>query len=215
MRNSYTAQLEQLNDDLCALADAAESAMRDAAAALLDPDLVAAEAVISRGEDVSELGMRCEERAVTVLALQAPVAADLRRVFSAMRISADLARKAGLAVHIAEAARRRYPDPIVPDSLRPHFLEMRDLCIDMSHRVGTALRTNDMTDIEYLTTQNSRVDELKNLVVAAVSDDDQGRDVMNAVDIALLGRYFERYADQTIDVASRIVFFVRGHRQLA
>ncbi|MGB7365034.1 MAG: PhoU domain-containing protein, partial [Rhodococcus sp. (in: high G+C Gram-positive bacteria)] len=100
MRNAYTVQLTELNDDLCDLAEAARDAMRDASAALLAADLQAAEGVIARGEMLGELGARVEDQAVTVLALQAPVAADLRRVFSTMRISSDLARMAGLAVHI-------------------------------------------------------------------------------------------------------------------
>ena len=214
MRNAYTAQLEGLNDDLCALAQAAESAMRDASVALLDGDLRAAESVIARGEALGELGARCEEQAVTVLALQAPVAADLRRVFSAVRISSDLSRMVGLAVHIAEAARRRFPEPIVPRELMPHFLEMSELCLDMSGRIVDALRTSDLGRIDCLSSQNARVDLLKTTVVNTVSTDDRGHEVMNAVDIALLGRYFERYADQIIDVASRIVFFVSGRRQL-
>ncbi|MBY6537466.1 hypothetical protein HQ325_02165 [Rhodococcus sp. BP-349] len=214
MRNAYTAQLEGLNDDLCALAQAAETAMRDASRALLDGDLLAAESVIARGEALGELGARCEDQAVTVLALQAPVAADLRRVFSAVRISSDLSRMVGLAVHIAEAARRRFPEPIVPDHLLSHFREMSELCLDMSGRIVDALRTSDLGRIDRLSSQNDRVDNLKTTVVDSVSRDDEAQDVMNAVDIALLGRYFERYADQTIDVASRIVFFVSGRKQL-
>ncbi|MBM7417192.1 MULTISPECIES: PhoU domain-containing protein [Nocardiaceae] len=215
MRTAYTAQLEGLNDDLCALAQAAETAMRDASIALLDGDLQAAESVIARGEALGELGARCEDKAVTVLALQAPVAADLRRVFSAVRISSDLSRMVGLAVHIAEAARRRFPEPIVPDHLTPQFREMSELCLDMSGRIVDALRTSDLGRIDRLSSQNDRVDSLKTTVVDTVSADDRGHDVMNAVDIALLGRYFERYADQIIDVASRIVFFVSGRKQLA
>ncbi|WP_328813693.1 phosphate signaling complex PhoU family protein [Rhodococcus sp. NBC_00297] len=215
MRNAYTAQLEGLNDDLCALAQAAETAMRDASIALLDGDLRAAESVIARGEALGELGARCEDQAVTVLALQAPVAADLRRVFSAVRISSDLSRMVGLAVHIAEAARRRFPEPIVPDHLMPQFREMSELCLDMSGRIVDALRTSDLGRIDCLSSQNDRVDSLKTTVVDTVSADDHGHDVMNAVDIALLGRYFERYADQIIDVASRIVFFVSGRKEMA
>ncbi|MGB6181309.1 MAG: PhoU domain-containing protein [Rhodococcus sp. (in: high G+C Gram-positive bacteria)] len=214
MRNAYTVQLTELNDDLCDLAEAARDAMRDASAALLAADLQAAEGVIARGEMLGELGARCEDQAVTVLALQAPVAADLRRVFSTMRISSDLARMAGLAVHIGEAARRRYPDPIVPVHLEPHFREMSEVCLEMADRIVDALRHGDLRTIEGLEIRNDRVDALKTTVVDTVSAGDDGQDVMNAVDIALLGRYFERYADQIMDVASRIVFYVSGKKQL-
>lgn len=214
MRNAYTVQLDELNADLCALAEAAESVMHDAGTALLDVNLSVAESVIARGEALGALGARCEDQAVTVLALQAPVAADLRRVFSTVRISSDLARMAGLAVHIAEAARRRFPEPIVPEHLAPQFREMSDLCLQMSRSIVEALRTNDLDTIGSLGAQNERVDALKTTVIDTVSLDEFGHDVMNAVDIALLGRYFERYADQIIDVASRIVFYVSGRKEL-
>lgn len=212
MRNAYLAQLDGLSADLCTLAAEAETALTGASAALFDGNLRSAESVIANADALAELGLKCEEQAVTVLALQAPVAADLRRVFSAVRISSDLARMGGLAVHIAEAARRRFPDDVVPADLRPHFREMSDLCLDMSRRVLRALETNDLDSIAELQSMDDRVDHLKSLVVETVSADERGEDVTRAVDIALLGRYFERYADQVVNVADRIVFYVSGRK---
>ncbi|MFC7956580.1 phosphate signaling complex protein PhoU [Rhodococcoides kroppenstedtii] len=211
MRNAYTAQLGDLNADLCELATGAREAMRQASRALLDADLRAAEDVIARGEALAELGTRCEDEAVKVLALQAPVAADLRRVFSAVRISSDLARMVGLSVHIAEAARRRFPEPIVPTDLIEPFEEMARLCLEMCERIVAALQSSELEHVEDLDRMDDRVDELKSVVVDRVVAED-GPDVVNAVDVALLGRYFERYADQIVDVASRIVFFVSGRK---
>ncbi|MBY6368573.1 phosphate signaling complex protein PhoU [Rhodococcoides corynebacterioides] len=211
MRNAYTAQLGDLNADLCDLATGAEEAMREASRALLTADLRAAEEVIARGESLAVLGAHCEDEAVKVLALQAPVAADLRRVFSAVRISSDLARMVGLSVHVAEAARRRFPDPIVPEDLTEPFEEMARLCQEMCALVVQALRSSELDDIEELDRMDDRVDELKSLVVDRVVADD-ATNVVNAVDVALLGRYYERYADQIVDVASRIVFFVSGRK---
>ena len=112
---------------------------------------------------------------------------------------------------IAEAARRRFPEPIVPTDLVEPFEEMARLCLEMCERIVAALRSSELEHVEDLDRMDDRVDELKSVVVDRVVAED-GPDVVNAVDVALLGRYFERYADQIVDVASRIVFFVSGRK---
>ncbi|GGG28068.1 phosphate transport system regulatory protein PhoU [Rhodococcoides trifolii] len=212
MRNAYTIELNELNDDLCALAATAREAMVDASRALLERDVHRAEASIARSGYLAELGTRCENRAVALLARQAPVGTDLRQVFSTMRISADLARMGDLAVHIAEAVRRRFPDEIVPDYLEPKFEELGDICLDMADRVRRALGEIAVEPIAHLDDLDARVDRLHDEVIESITDETRGNDVKKAVDVALLCRFYQRYAAQAVDVGQRVVFLVSGSR---
>lgn len=212
MRNAYTIELDELNRDLCTLASVAREAMVDASHSLLERDVHRAEASIGRSAVLAELGTECEARAVALLARQAPVGTDLRRVFSTMRISADLARMGGLAVHIAEAVRRRFPDEIVPDYLEPKFEELGNVCLKMVDRVHRALGDIAIEPIADLDDLDARVDRLYDEVIAAITDESRGNGVKRAVDVALLCRFYQRYAAQAVDVGQRVVFLVSGSR---
>jgi phosphate transport system protein len=212
MRNAYTIELNELNNDLCTLAATAREAMVDASASLLERDIHRAEACIARSGSLAELGTKCEDRAVLLLARQAPVGTDLRQVFSTMRISADLARMGGLAVHIAEAVRRRFPDEIVPDYLEPKFEEMGNLCLEMADRVRRAVGEIAVEPVADLDDLDARVDRLHDAVIESITDESRGNDVQKAVDVALLCRFYQRYAAQAVDIGRRVVFLVSGSR---
>ncbi|CDZ91634.1 PhoU domain-containing protein [Rhodococcus ruber] len=131
MRASFDQQLRDLTDRLRGLAELAAKALELSTRALLNGDVVAAEEALDLGEDIETLHTECSERAVAILALQHPVAGDLRFVFSAVRMSSDLARMGQLALHIARAARRRTPGELVPDQVRGDITRMGELTATM------------------------------------------------------------------------------------
>ena len=124
MRDAYQEQLDELADALADMCTQVADAMEKATRSLLDCDLHLAEEVISEDVRVDEIRAAAEERAFALLALQAPVATDLRIVVSAIHGAGDIERMGDLALHVAQTARRRHPQPVLPDEVAPYFAEM-------------------------------------------------------------------------------------------
>ena len=114
MRAAYHEKLSGLNDELAQMSQLAGEAMKKATTALLEGDLDAAEEVISSDTEIDALRTSAEDQAFGLLALQAPVAGDLRSVIAAIHSAGDLERMGDLALHVAKAARRRHPELVLP-----------------------------------------------------------------------------------------------------
>jgi phosphate transport system protein len=210
MRQAYHIQLADLGDHGSRMCDVTSEAMRDASAALLDADLTLAEKVIAM--DVRLDGMRssAEDSALELLALQSPVASDLRAVVSALWVVADLQRMGTLAIHIAKAARRRHPNSVVPTEIRPIFERMGSVAQHLSGRAAEVLRTRDLTIAGGMDAEDDLMDDLHRQMFTTVMAPEWSHGVSTAVDLALVGRFYERFADHAVAVARRIVFLVTG-----
>ncbi|MGI8417543.1 MAG: phosphate signaling complex protein PhoU [Nakamurella sp.] len=210
MRQAYQIQLADLGEHGSKMCDVASEAMRDASRALLDADLALAERVIALDIVLDDMRSSAEESALELLALQSPVATDLRAVVSALWIVADLQRMGTLAIHIAKAARRRHPNSVVPTEIRPVFERMGSVAQHLSNRAAEVLRTRDLEVANGMDAEDDLMDDLHAQMFAALMSPDWSHGVPAAVDIALLGRFYERFADHAVAVARRIVFFVTG-----
>ncbi|MGW5662820.1 phosphate signaling complex protein PhoU [Streptomyces sp. NPDC003758] len=212
MREAYQAELASINDGLVEMANLVGSAIGLATTALLDADLQLAESVISADEQVDDLQRDLENRAITVLARQQPVATDLRTVVTSLRISADLERSGDLAQHVAKLARMRYPERAVPHDLRRTILEMGRLAQRMMAQAAEVILTQDVKAALQLEQDDDRMDELHRAIFQHLMDDRWHHGVETAVDVALVGRYYERFADHAVSVARRVVYLVTGER---
>ncbi|MFC7450468.1 phosphate signaling complex protein PhoU [Rhodococcus daqingensis] len=212
MRNGFSGELGLLTGQLAELARLTVQSMSDANAGLLEVDLARAERAIAAERNIAALHGDCEGRALSMLALQSPVATDLRMLFSAIRISADLARMGGQARHVAEAVRRRFPDSVVPPETRGQFLEMGVLATAMADRARHALIEPDLQLLSRLRTDDDRMDELHAQLTALITGESWPHGVISAVDLTLLAGFYERFADHAVNVAERIVFLVTGAR---
>lgn len=212
MRALFTQQLDELLGRLRELADLSAEGLGLATKALFDTDLVAAQAALDLDERLEELQVDCSHRAVKILALQHPVAADLRLVFSAVRISADLERMGQLSLHIARVVRRKFPDRLVEDSLRDELTKMADLSAVIAAGLCNAFAHLDVDSIAEIRVVNTELDEVHSRVLSAIEDPSWGGDVATAIDIALIARFYGRFGDQAVDVADRLIFFVTGRR---
>ena len=123
MRTVYQEQMRTFAHELAVMSDTVRTMMSGACTALFDADVDTAEQVLSSIDEVEDLRVRAEARSFELLALEAPVARDLRQVVSGSYIVEDLARMAALAVHVARTTRRRYPDRAVPPTVEPYFRE--------------------------------------------------------------------------------------------
>jgi len=210
MRDAYQEQLEGLADGLADMCDQVAEAMAKATRSLLEADLQLAEEVISSDVRIDDLRAAAEERAFALLALQAPVATDLRTVISAIHGAGDIERMGDLALHVAQAARRRHPQPVLPVEVAPYFAEMGRVGCALATKAGEVIRTRDLERAAQLESDDDAMDDLHRHMFTVLMDREWSHGVGPAVDITLLARFYERYADHAVAVARRIVYVVTG-----
>jgi phosphate transport system protein len=210
MREAYRGQLDQLAEELAGMCELTGAAMRQATRALLETDLALAEQVISEDAQVDLARASTDEHAFALLALQAPVAGDLRTVVSAIQASADIERMGGLAVHVAQAARRRHPQPVLPDQVRPHFAEMGRVAVQLAMDAAQVVRTRDVHLAVKVEQDDDAMDDLHKHLFTVLMAPAWPHGVAAAVDVALLGRFYERFADHAVSLARQVVYVVTG-----
>jgi len=212
MREAFHDQLDSVFDDLAGICQSVETAVRLASQALLEGDAEIAERVISSDAEIDAAREGVEDACFTLLSLQQPVAGDLRVVVSALRMVSELERMGDLSVHVAKIARLRVPNTAVPDELRPTMSRMAEVAQDMVSRVSQIITDKDVEAAIELGRDDEVMDQLRRQSFRDMLSDDWAHGVEVAVDLALLGRYYERIADHAVSVANRIVFVVTGQR---
>lgn len=210
MRDSYREQLDEILNDLVEMSQLVAEAVRSATTALLESDIHRAEQVISRDDDLDERQHDIENRTFSLLARQAPVAGELRTLVATLRMVNELERMGDLAVHVAKIARMRYPDPAVPDRLRPNFVRMGDVAEKMVISAGHTLSDRNVELARELRDQDEEMDDLRKSQFRVLLSDDWEYGVEAAVDVALLGRYYERISDHASSMARRVIYIVTG-----
>ena len=210
MRGEYEAELEDVSRILVAMADAVREAMSEATASLLGADATLAEKVISADAVINEHHQRVEDRVYGLLARQAPVASDLRLVITGIAIAADLERMGDLAGHVAKTALRRYPAIAVPPELREVITSMAEVADRIAGKVGLVLTTQNVTLAAELESDDDAMDELQRELFRILLRNDWPYGAEAAIDGALLGRWYERYADHAVNAGKQVVYLVTG-----
>jgi phosphate transport system protein len=184
--------------------------MGRATTALLKTDLALAEQVISDDSVVDAARTAYEEEAYALLALQAPVATDLRTVLAVIHAAESLERMGDLALHVAKTARRRHPSPVLPEEVRPYFEQMGTVAAQLARKTEQVIRTQDVALAREVEDDDDEMDHLHRELFTVLMDKDWPHGVAAAVDVTLLGRFYERFADHAVSVAKRTVFVVTG-----
>jgi len=210
MREVFDEQLESMFTDLAGISRSVQVAVSQATQALMRGDAAIAEQVISADVEIDRARERVEEAAFDLLSLQAPVAGDLRTVVAALRMVSELERMGDLSVHVAKIARLRVPDLAVPEQVRPTMVRMAQVAEDMVARVAQIIIGRDVEAAIALGRDDEEMDRLRRTSFTELLSPGWEHGVEAAVDIALLGRYYERIADHAVSVANRIVFVVTG-----
>ncbi|MEU6497567.1 phosphate signaling complex protein PhoU [Streptomyces sp. NPDC046984] len=210
MRASYHKELEAISQALIEMANLVGSAMSRATSALLEAELQQAESVISSSTRVEDMQRDLEEKAIAVLACQQPVATDLRIVVTSLRMSTDLERCGVLAQHVANVARRRFPVPAIPQDLRRTILEMGQLAQRLMAKAVEVLISRDVEAALQMERDDDRMDELHRTIFHHLMDERWHHGVETAVDVTLVGRYYERFADHAVSIARRVVYLATG-----
>jgi phosphate transport system protein len=214
VREHYREELEDINSCLVDMANSVGSAMSTATTALLDADVTLADLVIAGDEHVDAVRESIEERCFTLLARQQPVATDLRTITAATRIVADLERMGDLAVHVAKLARMRFPESAVPQEVRPIFLEAGHVAESLVTKTATVIAKLDVEAAVTLEAEDDVMDRLHRELFRELLSKDWPHGMEAAIDVTLLGRYYERFADHAVSVARRVVYLVTGEREM-
>lgn len=210
MRSAYGAELAALTAQLVQMCQLAESAMRRATVALLHADLALAEQVIGDHEDVRELSAGAEAAGMQLLALQAPAARDVRAIVGSIQNVADLERMAALARHVAEITRLRHPRHVLPDGVSGYFAEMGRIAVDLADNARQVIASCDLGRARYIRESDDAMDDLHRHLFTVLKDRDWPHGTTAAVDVTLLSRYYERFADHAVEISRRVIFAATG-----
>ncbi|MCF6387582.1 phosphate signaling complex protein PhoU [Mycobacterium sp. MBM] len=210
MRTAYQEQLSSLTVQLGEMCGLAGVAMERATQALLQADLALAEQVISDHDRITEISARAEEAAFLLLALQGPVAGDLRIIVSGIQMVADIDRMGALALHVAKIARRRHPQHALPEEVNGYFAEMGRVAVELSRSAQEVLETLDPEKAARIREEDDAMDDLHRHLFTVLMDKDWKHGVTAAVDVTLLSRFYERFADHAVEVARRVIFTATG-----
>jgi phosphate transport system protein len=210
MREVYHEQLDRVSDDLVEMTRLVASAMDKATRSLLDADLALAESVIAGDDAIDAIASKVEADCFQVSARQQPVATDLRIVVASLRISASLERMGDLAAHIAKSARMRYPGSAVPAQLRPTFQSMGAVAQNVVAKTGSVIATKDVTMAADIQRTDEDMDRYHRELFQTVLAPTWEYGVEAAVDVTLLSRFYERFADHAVTIAKRVVYVATG-----
>ena len=210
MREVFQQELREVQDRLVEISDLVADSIQNATQAFNESNVALAETVIADDDKIDALAAELDELAIQILARQQPVARDLRIVVSALRISASLERMGDMAEHIAQLARYRFPEKVVPKKLRPTFIEMGRLDVEIARKLSELLRTEDLAIAEYIRNEDDKIDELHLSVFDTVLGETWKGAAVDTVDATLASRYHERFADHAVSIAKKVQYLATG-----
>ena len=210
MRDAFHEELDAIQATLVTMGEMVSVAMTRSSEALLKADVKLAEQVISEDEKLDTIQHDLEARAINLMARQQPVAQDLRILVTSLRMSADLERMGDLCHHIAKLARMRYPEVAVPAELLATIENMGTTAVKIIEKSTHVVKTQDLQAAIELETDDDEMDKLHRALFVALLDDSWSHGIEAAIDMTLLGRYYERCADHAVSIARRVYFLVKG-----
>ena len=211
MRKGFHRELDDVRADIVKMAAMATEMMTRATDTLLDADMLMAQAIIDHDDDIDVLSQAVEDRCFRLLALQGPMAADLRAIAATMRINSDLERSADLAVNIVKGARRIYGQ-VLPPRLRGIIAQMSEEAVRMIRLAIDAYTETDGPLGAALDDIDNRLDQLQSEFVQAMFEahSDEALPLQPAVQLALIARYYERIGDHAVNIGERVAFMASG-----
>jgi phosphate transport system protein len=210
VRQVFQQELGEVQARLVEIATLVADAIDRATTAFNQSDIALAEQVIAGDSVIDAAARTLDELAIDILARQQPVARDLRIVVSALRISASLERMGDMCGHIAQLARYRFPDKVVPKSLRPTFAEMGRLDTLIARKLVTLLETQDIAIAEEIRNEDDQIDALHLSVFDKVLGETWKGGAVDTVDATLASRYHERFADHAVAIAKKVQYLATG-----
>lgn len=210
MRDAFHDDLDSIGQTLIDMGQRVGRSMELATTALLNADLQLAEQVISDDDFIDTMQHDLDAKTLSLLARQQPVAGDLRTLVTSLRMSADIERMGDMSHHIAKVARMRYPEKAVPPELASTIQEMGNVARRIIEKTTQVIETHDLHAAVELEKDDDEMDKLHRKLFVTLLDDAWPHGTETAIDMTLLGRYYERCADHAVSVARRVYFLVTG-----
>ncbi|CAB4792902.1 PhoU Phosphate uptake regulator [Candidatus Nanopelagicaceae bacterium] len=210
IRSVFQEELDGVSQSLVDLSKMVSDSINKATHALIDAELKTAEEVISADEKIDTFQHELDARIIDIIARQQPVASDLRALVTALRMSADLERMGDLSHHIAKVTRLRHPEPALPSELRDLVHHMGTVAENISRKIAVVIETRDTEMALQVEKDDDEMDKLHRQLIGSITNGAWTHGVESAIDITLLGRYYERYADHAVSVSRRVYYLVTG-----
>ena len=210
IRSVFQDELDGVSQSLVDLTSMVSQSIAKASTAILTSDLKLAEEVIAADSQIDTFQHDLDSRIIDIIARQQPVASDLRALVTALRMSADLERMGDMSHHIAKIARLRHPASAVPPELVDVFKHLGEATEMISNKTGQVIASRDTDMALQVEKDDDVIDTLHGQLIGALLDDRWMHGVQVAIDMTLLGRYYERFADHAVSVSRRVYFLVTG-----
>jgi phosphate transport system protein len=210
IRSVFQDELDGVSQSLVDLTEMVSESISKATTSVLTANLELAEDVISTDDRIDNFQHDLDARIIDIIARQQPVASDLRALVTALRMSADLERMGDMSHHIAKISRLRHPDPAVPTELVNIFESMGHAAEKITNKTGVVIATRDTEMALEVERDDDEIDKLHRQLIGALVDPTWSHGVETAINLTLLGRYYERYADHAVSVSRRVYFLVTG-----
>ncbi|MEJ6761593.1 MAG: phosphate signaling complex protein PhoU [Candidatus Planktophila sp.] len=210
IRSVFQDELDGVSQSLVDLSEMVSESITKATTAILTVDLKLAEEVIATDDQIDTYQHNLDARIIDIIARQQPVASDLRALVTALRMSADLERMGDMSHHVAKIARLRHPGAAVPSELVEIFQDMGAAAQKIARKTGEVIATRDTEMALQVERDDDEMDQLHRKLISMLVDSSWGNGVETAIDLTLLGRYYERFADHAVSVSRRVYYLVTG-----
>jgi phosphate transport system protein len=210
IRSVFQDELDNVSQSLVDLTAMVSVSMSKATTAILTSDLKLAEEVIATDTKIDDYQHETDSRVIDIIARQQPVASDLRALVTALRMGSDLERMGDLAHHVAKVARLRHPNAAVPAELVEIIAAMGDAAVKITEKVGVVISTRNTDMALEVERDDDVMDDLHRRLIGVLIEPTWKHGIETAIDLTLLGRYYERYADHAVSISRRVYFLVTG-----
>jgi len=210
VREVFQRELREVQDRLVGIAQLVAGSIEQSTAAFATSDVALAEGVIARDHEIDTAAVELEELVINIMARQQPVARDLRIVVSALRITASLERMGDLSEHIAQLARYRFPDNVVPKNLRSTFQQLGELDVSIARKLVDLIESENLRLADDIRNDDDRVDKLHLSVFDKVLGESWKGAAADTVDATLASRYHERFADHAVSISRKVRYLATG-----
>ena len=210
LRTAFQDELDGVTDSLIKLCNEVTDAIEKATHALLTASIEEAQHVIDADDRIDSMQHELDARIIDIVARQQPVASDLRALATALRMAADMERMGDMAHHVAKIARLRHPNAAIPSELLLTIEEMGKVASTIANKTAEVISSRDIEKAVEIESDDDAMDQLHRRLFQALLSDDWAHGIETAIDVTLIGRYYERYADHAVSVARRVYYQVTG-----
>jgi len=210
IRSVFQDELDGVSQSLVDLCERVATSIQKATQSILSCDLNLAEEIIASDVTIDDFQHDLDARIIDIIARQQPVASDLRALATALRMSADLERMGDLAHHVAKITRLRHPESAIPSELTHIFQAMGTAAEKIARKTATVISSRNTDMALEVEQDDDEIDDLHRELIGSLIAPNWAYGVETAIDLTLLGRYYERYADHAVSVSRRVYFLVTG-----